>query len=340
MSQLFIQVRRRIVILNCQKQFDSFLDLEDLHFWCHLNGPNQQIVFYWANLTASDYSNLTIFSVTEQNRMSMITSCDPYLPNGTCSTKQFRLEAGREYHIVARLKKVLPNYNGQKNGTCHVRTGNSHQLVDIRKTISLTTDLSPISIETIRHEFVNRTAVRFMWLDHPFDVQARLRNLESNSVKTPIENTRRMALFTNLTSGSIYRLELNISQINWPIFLQTTDYHIQTGTITDKKKKTANQSSISLDVDKPMITQILRKSDSTLIVLVTEPDSSSLGFLYCIQLFRENSPKNCSTSNVFNQLQPASIYNVSVINRRDPYENLFIWSEQITFKLVNTSESK
>ncbi len=49
--------------------------------------------------------------------------------------------------------------------------------------------------------------------------------------------------------------------------------------------------------------------------------------------------KICSISNIFNQLIPASIYNISVSIHRDPYENIILWKQQTVFKLVNTSKS-
>ncbi len=99
--------------------------MEDLNFSCKLNENNQQIDFYWSNLTASGYTNLTISILTEENKQLWFISCDPYASQGICSTKQYRLEAGREYHITAKLKKVLPNYNGQKIGTCSIKSSNN-----------------------------------------------------------------------------------------------------------------------------------------------------------------------------------------------------------------------
>jgi hypothetical protein len=93
-----------------------------LNFSCRLNENNQQIDFYWANLTATGYTNLTISVLIEENKSLWIISCDPYISQDTCSTKQYRLESGREYHITAKLKKIFPNYNGQKIGTCFIKT--------------------------------------------------------------------------------------------------------------------------------------------------------------------------------------------------------------------------
>ncbi len=99
-----------------------FLELEELDFRCELNENNQQIDFYWTNLTGFGYTNLTISVLTDENKQLWVISCDPYKSQDICSTKQYRLESGREYHIIAKLKKVLPNYNGQKIGTCSIKT--------------------------------------------------------------------------------------------------------------------------------------------------------------------------------------------------------------------------
>jgi hypothetical protein len=104
-----------------------------LNFSCQLNENNQQIDFYWSNLTASGYTNLTISISTEENKSLSIISCDPYLFQGICSTKQYRLESGREYNIIAKLKKVLPNYNGQKLGTCFIKTSKKKIFFLLRK---------------------------------------------------------------------------------------------------------------------------------------------------------------------------------------------------------------
>lgn len=96
--------------------------MEDLDFSCKLNENNQQIDFDWANLIASGYANLTISILTDENKSLWTISCDPYSSRNICSTKQYQLEFGREYYIIAKLKKVLLNYNGQKTGTCSIKT--------------------------------------------------------------------------------------------------------------------------------------------------------------------------------------------------------------------------
>jgi len=93
-----------------------------LNFSCQLNENNQQIDFYWSNLTATGYTNLTISVFLEENKSLWFISCDPYISQGICSTKQYRLESGREYQIIAKLKKIFPNYNGQKLGKCLIKT--------------------------------------------------------------------------------------------------------------------------------------------------------------------------------------------------------------------------
>jgi hypothetical protein len=68
-------------------------------------------------------------------------------------------------------------------------------------------------------------------MENPFHIQIRLKNLETNKFENPLENNQKSALFINLTQGSIYQLEFNISKINWSSVSQITDYYIQTGTV-------------------------------------------------------------------------------------------------------------
>ncbi|CAF1161891.1 unnamed protein product [Rotaria sp. Silwood1] len=281
-----------------------YTELEDFYFRCELNKNNQQIDFYWTNLIASGYANLTISILTEEYKQLGILSCDPYTSKSICSTKQYHLESGREYHIIAKLKKVLPNYNGQKTGTCSIKT-----------------NLSQISINSIRHEFLNETIVRLTWLNYPFHIQVRLRNLETNILENPIENNQRTALFIHLTEASIYQLEFNISKIHWSSLIQITDYYIQT------------------DFKKLIIENIIRLSENTLIVNINRYDLSKIKIIYCIEQMIDDSLKFCSISNTFNQLIPGSIYNISVSIYRDSFENIFIWKKQTVYKLVNTNPS-
>jgi len=90
-------------------------------------------------------------------------------------------------------------------------------------------DLSQISINSIRHEFLNETIVRLNWFEHPFDVQVRLRNLETNLLEYPKENNQKTALFIDLIEASIYQVEFNISKRNYSSIIQITNYFIQTG---------------------------------------------------------------------------------------------------------------
>jgi hypothetical protein len=124
---LFILVSIKEFITKNNNSSAFFLELEELDFRCELNENNQQIDFYWTNLTASGYTNLTISVLTEENKQLWVISCDPYKSQDICSTKQYRLESGREYHIIAKLKKVLPNYNGQKMGTCSIKTSKNYR---------------------------------------------------------------------------------------------------------------------------------------------------------------------------------------------------------------------
>jgi len=79
-----------------------------------LNENEQQIDFSQANLTASGYANLTIGILIEENKSSWIISCDPYLSEGICSIKEYRLESRREYSIAAKLKNTLTKFSWSK----------------------------------------------------------------------------------------------------------------------------------------------------------------------------------------------------------------------------------
>jgi hypothetical protein len=89
--------------------------------------------------------------------------------------------------------------------------------------------LSPIAEKSIEHKIVNQTAVRLTWPKHPFSVQPRLRNIETNYFESLAEFNETSALFTNLTEASIYQVEFNISKPNFLSINQTTEYYIQTG---------------------------------------------------------------------------------------------------------------
>ncbi|CAF4575523.1 unnamed protein product [Rotaria socialis] len=172
-------------------------ELEDLNFSCKPNENYQRIDFSWKNLTTTGYTNLTISLLTDEKKQIAIISCDPYIAKDVCSTKPYSLESGTQYYIIAKLEKILPNYNANKTGACSIKT-----------------NLSQIPIASIRHQFLNEEAVRLSWLNHSFHVQ---------------ENDGNKALFINLTEASIYQLEFNISKIHWSSLIQMTDYYIQTG---------------------------------------------------------------------------------------------------------------
>ncbi len=84
-------------------------------------------------------------------------------------------------------------------------------------------------MNSIRHEVVNETNVRLNWSNHPFSVQVRLKNLETNFSEIPTENNQTSALFLNLTEASIYEVEFNISKENYPSIIQIANHSIKTG---------------------------------------------------------------------------------------------------------------
>ena len=90
-------------------------------------------------------------------------------------------------------------------------------------------DLSLIPVDTIKHQFLNKTTVRINWLKHAFAVQTRLINLETNSLESPTKYDDSSASFVHLAEASIYQVEFNISKSQYPSINQTTDYSIETG---------------------------------------------------------------------------------------------------------------
>lgn len=100
-----------------------------MNFSCQLNPHNGQVNFFWSNLTASSYTNLTISLTIDEKKSVWIISCDPYLPYGNCSTKPYRLEPGKDYEINAKLKKNFPNHIGQKLETCLIKTSNTNKFL-------------------------------------------------------------------------------------------------------------------------------------------------------------------------------------------------------------------
>ncbi len=93
-------------------------------------------------------------------------------------------------------------------------------------------------MNSIRHEFVNETTVRLNWSKHPFSVQVRLKNLETNLFESPTENNQTSALFINLTEASIYQVEFNISKENYPSIIQMANHSIKTGELFPISSKT------------------------------------------------------------------------------------------------------
>jgi hypothetical protein len=194
---------------------------------CQLNETNQHIDFYWSNLTSPGYTNLTISILIEENQSTWTILCDPYRSQGICSTKQYRLESGKEYQITAKLRKFLPYYNAEKLGTCSIKTSKNNYFS--RKISDFCLDLSQIPVNSIRHEYLNETIVRLHWFEHLFSVQVRLKNVETNLFSYPNETNQKSALFLHLTEASIYQVEFNISKRNYSSIIQLTDYFIQTG---------------------------------------------------------------------------------------------------------------
>jgi hypothetical protein len=94
---------------------------------------------------------------------------------------------------------------------------------------SLALGLSEIPENSIHSELINKTTVRLTWSKHPFSVQIRLKNLETNLFKYPTKSNHTNAIFVNLTEASIYQVQFNISKPSFPSINQTTEHHIETG---------------------------------------------------------------------------------------------------------------
>ena len=84
-------------------------------------------------------------------------------------------------------------------------------------------------MSSIRHELINNTLVYLFWMKIDFNLQVRLRNLETNIIFYPLESDQDMALFANTIEGSIYQPEFNISKQNRPSIIWAANYFIQTG---------------------------------------------------------------------------------------------------------------
>jgi hypothetical protein len=196
-------------------------------------------------------------------------------------------------------------------------------------------DLSPIPVNSIRHEVVNETTVRLNWSKHPFSVQVRLKNLETNFSESPIEYNQTSALFIRLTEASIYEVEFHISKENYSSIIQMADYFIKTSEhfpISSKRK------FLCLDFTKSILENIVRLSENSLLVNISQYNSSKIQITYCIKQIIGNNSQNCSNSSLFTQLSSGTIYNVSVNICRDSFENRIFWNQTL-FKLVNTSKS-
>jgi len=93
-----------------------------------------------------------------------------------------------------------------------------------------------------------------------------------------------------------------------------------------------------LDIKKIFIKNVVRLSDNALIVDINQYNLTKFHIIYCIEQLSEKNFSICSTSNEFNQLLPATIYNISIIIYRDSFQNISSWKNQTTFKLINTSK--
>ncbi len=190
-------------------------------------------------------------------------------------------------------------------------------------------------MDSIQHEFVNSTTVRLNWSKHPFSVQVRLINLETNFSSSPTENNQTSALFIHLTEASIYQVEFHISKENYPSIIQIVDYFIKTSQHFPVFSKT---KFICLDFKNSILKNIVRLSENSLLVNISQYNSPKIRIIYCIQQINGNKLQNCSNSSLFTQLSSGTIYNVSVNIRRVSFKNQFFWNETL-FKLVNTSKS-
>lgn len=300
--------------------------MEDLDFRCQWNDNDRYIIFHWRDLTGTGYQNLSLSIYNENNHLVWMISCDPYLSQGVCSTKHFPLEPGEVYLIIAKLKKILPNYHGQKNETCTIRTS-----------------LTPISIESIQHQFLNESALRLHWLNNRLHIQCRLRNLETNGLIDPVDtNYNQSAIFNNLAEGNIYRVEFNISKASSSPLLQITPYRLPIGSSNDLSRGTKFEFDYFFfdeDLRATSIDRVVRISDHSLLIHVNRSRLTTIKILFCWEEVLNNTVRSCSASNKIQQLRPGTIYRIAVITYRDPFEKRFIWSNKTTLKLVNTSKN-
>jgi hypothetical protein len=189
-------------------------------------------------------------------------------------------------------------------------------------------------VNSTQHEFVNSTNVRLNWSKHPFSVQARLINLETNFSSSPTEYNETSALFINLAEASIYQVEFHISKENYPSIIQMADYFIKT---SQRFPIFSKNKFICLDFKNSILKNIVRLSENSLLVNINQYNLSKIEIIYCIKQIIGNKLQNCSNSNLFTQLSSGTIYNVSVNIRRNSFKSRFFWNETL-FKLVNTSK--
>ena len=188
------------------------VDVEEFHLLCQLNEKEDEIDFYWTRLVGQGYDPLNISLSREEKSPWLMITCDPYAFQGLCSTRSRRLEPGRDYSITATLSKHSMNNNRPRIERCSIRTS-----------------LAEISTDSFKHEFLNETTLRLTWHNDRFHIRARLRNVETNTTEYSIDDNARSALFVGFTDASLYRVELNVSQMHWPSLIQTSNYQIQTG---------------------------------------------------------------------------------------------------------------
>jgi hypothetical protein len=95
-----------------------------------------------------------------------------------------------------------------------------------------------------------------------------------------------------------------------------------------------------LDLRNLIIENVIRLSENGLIININQYDLTKIKTIFCIEQIFDKNSKFCSISNTFNQLNPASIYNLSVSVHRDSFQNTFFWEKQTISKLVNTGKCK
>lgn len=136
----------------------------------------------------------------------------------------------------------------------------------------------------------------------------------------------------------VVSIKLNSLSRKWLIHPFDKFLHILFKQVFSSFSRFCSFHSIDLDLKKISLENLfIRRSEDILMIDIREYHSSKVKMTFCLEEYLDNQMKICSSSNIFEQLTPASIYNISMTIQRDSFANLFFWPKQFLSKLVSTS---